>query len=182
MIIVFKGEKNNILRAKAKEVPQKEIPSKEIQGIVKKMAEVLTATAIGVGLAAPQIGISKRIFIALKKEFLQTAGSEETVKERKKNPLEKIDVYINPEIIKRSKGKIIKHEGCLSIPEVYGIMERHEKATIRAFNEKGKQFERGASGILSQIFQHEVDHLNGILFIDTATIAPKEISEKIGTP
>src|SRR3990167_7584579 len=77
-------------------------------------------------------------------------------------------VFINPEIIKLSKKKYWAPEGCLSVRWLYGKVFRADKATVRAYNENGERFTRGASGLLAQIFQHEIDHLNGILFIDTA--------------
>jgi peptide deformylase len=77
-------------------------------------------------------------------------------------------VAINPRIIKTSKRTRIVGEGCLSIPELYGEVKRFTNATLRALDEDGSEYERGAGGLLAQIFQHEVDHLDGILFIDRA--------------
>ncbi len=77
-------------------------------------------------------------------------------------------VFINPEIIKLSRKKRWAPEGCLSVRWLYGEVSRSEKATVRGFDEHGKPFMRGASGLLAQIFQHETDHLNGLLFIDKA--------------
>jgi peptide deformylase len=79
------------------------------------------------------------------------------------------EVYINPSILKMSRGRKDKHEGCLSIRGQWGMVPRAEKATITAYDEHGKKFTRGASGFLAHIFQHETDHLNGVLYIDTAT-------------
>ena len=77
-------------------------------------------------------------------------------------------VFINPEIINLSKKKRKMEEGCLSVRWLYGQVNRHEKVTIKAYDENGKLMTVGASGLLAQIFQHEIDHLNGILFIDKA--------------
>jgi len=77
-------------------------------------------------------------------------------------------VFINPEIIKISKKKGSVPEGCLSVRWLYGEVKRSTNATIRAYDENGKIFTRGGGGLLAQIFQHEVDHLNGVLFIDKA--------------
>jgi peptide deformylase len=77
-------------------------------------------------------------------------------------------VYINPVVIKTSRGKSGKHEGCLSVRGKWGIVPRAEKVTIQAYDEHGHKFERGASGLLAHIFQHEMDHLDGILYIDKA--------------
>ena len=81
--------------------------------------------------------------------------------------------FINPELLKISKGKHWVEEGCLSVRYLYGKVERATKATIRAYGEDGKMFTRGGSGILAQIFQHEIDHLEGVLFTDKA----KEIED-----
>lgn len=165
--IITIDENEGFLRRVAEEIPQKDIPSKETKNLIKHMAEILAMPTVGVGLAAPQIAVSKRIFIVLKKEFLSERNSNE--QKRGIPAIEKIDIFINPQIIKKSKNKVLLHEGCLSVPDLYGNIKRHEKVTIRAYNEKGQKIERGASGLFAEIFQHEIDHLDGILFIDTAT-------------
>ena len=109
----------------------------------------------GVAIAAPQIGYSKRIFVISEKVFKEEKGSKEKI-------------YINPKIINLSREKESTNEGCLSVRWKYGEVQRSTKATVEAYNEKGKKFQRGASGLLAQIFQHEVDHLEGILFVDKA--------------
>jgi peptide deformylase len=143
-------KENKILRMKAKEVPIKEIEGKKIKKIISRMKEVLAESKDGVALAAPQIGEPLRIFIA------------------KDGPSRPPMVFINPKIKKISKKKQIVPEGCLSVEGVYGIVKRAEKLTVEAYDEKGKKFFRGASGLLAQIIQHEIDHLNGVLFIDKA--------------
>ena len=97
----------------------------------------------------------------------------------------KIDdlVFINPVLTKMSKEKKwMEGEGCLSVRWVYGKVQRSTKVTIRAYDEFGRAFERGAGGLLAHIFQHEVDHLNGILFIDTAKdleeVDPKDVKKE----
>lgn len=165
--VITIDENEKLLRRVAEEIPQKDIPSEKTKNLIKHMAEILAMPTIGVGLAAPQIGVSKKIFITLKKEFLSERNSNE---QKKDIPaIEKIDIFINPQIIKKSKNKVVLQEGCLSVPDLYGNIKRHEKVTIRAYNERGEKIERGASGLLAEIFQHEIDHLNGMLFIDTAT-------------
>ena len=77
--------------------------------------------------------------------------------------------FINPTIVKLSREKEQIEEGCLSVRYFYGQVIRSKKAKVRAFDEKGVEFELGGSGLLAQIFQHETDHLNGILFTDKAT-------------
>ena len=78
-------------------------------------------------------------------------------------------VFINPEILKTSKNKAVFEEGCLSVRWLYGKVRRSQKTLVKAYNENGKLFTMGGSGLLSQAFQHEIDHLNGILFTDKAT-------------
>jgi len=155
-----------ILRKTAKAVLIKDIPSKKIQDILKRMKVALKREDDGVAIAAPQINEGFRIFIMSGRvPSLLNKGNEESVN----NKITASDaVFINPEIIKLSKKKNKMEEGCLSVRWLYGQVIRSEKAVIRAYDENGKVFERGATGLMAQIFQHEVDHLNGILFIDKA--------------
>jgi peptide deformylase len=153
-----------ILRETAKFVLLKDIKSKEIRDIVKRMKETLHAEEDGVAIAAPQIGESLRIFVVSSKAL---ALAKKIKKVDDKKELEDL-VFINPEIIKFSKKQKKVEEGCLSIRWLYGQVKRSEKVTIKALDENGQASERGATGLLAQIFQHEVDHLNGILFTDKA--------------
>ncbi len=150
-----------VLRQNATEVPISDIVSPRIQKILADMKVSLAKQKDGVALAAPQIGISLRIFVVA--GFALT----EDLKRDKNQPDDLI--FINPVITKLSKNKLEMEEGCLSVRHFYGKTIRSTKATVRAYNEKGEVFERGGSGLLAQIFQHEIDHLNGILFIDHAT-------------
>lgn len=180
--IVQKEEK--VLRETAKNVTLDEITSLKIQKIITDMKTALNSQEDGVAIAAPQIGIPLRIFVVSRKAEIITKGLE-NISEEEKNKIPD-PVYINPEIKKLSKTKSLLDEGCLSVRYLYGKVERAEKATITAYNEKGKKFTKGASGLLAQIFQHEVDHLNGILFIDKADniveVLPKnDGSEPINT-
>ncbi len=152
---------NPVLRQKATEVALSEIASPRIQGILADMKKSLASQKDGVALAAPQIGIPLRIFVVA--GFALT----EELQESKDCPADLI--FINPVITKLSKDKVELEEGCLSIRHFYGKTIRSTKATVRAYNEKGEVFQRGGSGLLAQIFQHETDHLDGILFIDHAT-------------
>jgi peptide deformylase len=152
---------NPVLRSLALPVPLDEIKSDRIQGVIKKMKEALHAEEDGVAIAAPQIGEGLRIFVVNSSALSLIAG------ENRIQPIEDA-VYINPEITKLSKNKKKVEEGCLSLRWLYGEVMRHEKAAVRAYNENGKVFEKGASGLLAQVFQHEIDHLDGVLFIDKA--------------
>ncbi|HXV18834.1 MAG TPA: peptide deformylase [Candidatus Omnitrophota bacterium] len=119
----------------------------EIRKLAVDMIETMYAEN-GVGLAANQVGILKQIFVA----------SHDQVKGREQ-------VYMNPEIIKKT-GVIKEFEGCLSVPEFYEPVQRAKKVRLRAMTLDGKTVEVDADGLLSRIFQHETDHLNGTLFID----------------
>ena len=145
----------DILRDKAKKVLISDILKPKIQTILKEMKESLLKEDDGVAIAAPQIGYPQRIFMISEKVFKEEKGSKEKV-------------YINPKIINLSKKKESTNEGCLSVRWKYGEVQRSTKATVGAYDEKGKKFQRGASGLLAQIFQHEMDHLDGVLFIDKA--------------
>ena len=155
----------------AKEVPIKDITSPKIKKIIREMREAMDSQDDGVAIAAPQIGYSLRIFVVSEKvESIVKPSHEEMVDARihnKKMPTEKL-VFINPVIKKISKEKHELEEGCLSVRYLYGHVSRGKKATVVAYDEEGKKFERGGTGLLAQIFQHEIDHLNGVLFIDKA--------------
>ncbi|HSE56589.1 MAG TPA: peptide deformylase [Candidatus Paceibacterota bacterium] len=147
-----------VLRQAAAAVPVSEITTKKIQGIVAAMQEALANEEDGVAIAAPQIGVSMRLFVVSKK-VLKDAPADM--------------VFINPELIRLGKQKKFVHEGCLSVRWKYGLVKRATTATVRAYNMQGNQFQMSARGLLAQVFQHETDHLDGILFIDSA----KEIED-----
>ena len=156
---------NPLLRERSFEIPIDQIKSARIQGLIKKMKEILAKEEDGVALAAPQIGESVRLFV-VSGRLLWFIENPKKEKEPKEFPSDLI--FINPKIIKLSKEKKWVDEGCLSVRYLYGKIKRSTKATITAYDEKGKKIQRGASGVLAQVFQHEVDHLNGKLFIDEA--------------
>ncbi len=172
--------REKILRQEAKEVPLQDIRKPEIKKILKEMSEALGGQADGVALAAVQIGYPLRIFVVsgriFKKDFIDKKGRV-LESEPAKIPRKKLKnlVFINPQITKLSRQKEWLPEGCLSARWLYGKTHRAKKATVVAYDKRGKKFTRGASGLLAQIFQHEIDHLNGILFIDHA----KEIKEEL---
>ncbi len=161
-----------ILRDFAEPVPLEEIKSEKIKKIIMDMKNALAKEDEGVAIAAPQIGIPLRIFVVSKKIF-ELLDATKSVKD-------KLDdlVFINPEIIKLSKDKEVMEEGCLSVRDYYGKIKRATKASVRAYDENGKVFERGGSRLLAQIFQHEIDHLNGILFTDSAKDVQKVVKDK----
>ncbi len=196
--ILQQKEDSAILRNTTREVPIKDITSAKVKKILKEMSEALGSQEDGVAIAAPQIGYPLSIFVVSGKVFDQNflegrktrysgkdaarrSGQEggpdisaiSAVNRSKKFP--KDLVFINPKISKLSREKAWVPEGCLSVRWLYGMVQRSKKATITAYDENGKKFTRGASGLLAQIFQHETDHLQGVLFIDKA----KEVKEEL---
>lgn len=173
MRTILPQEQNPALREKARAIPLPDISSEEIQDLIVEMKELLSHEEYGVALAAPQLGESLRLFIvsgrALARDKRNTSDEPESDEEKYDGKDLPDQVYINPELLKLSRGKREKHEGCLSIRGKWGKVPRAEKATVRAYDEEGRLFTRGASGFLAHIFQHEMDHLEGILYIDKAT-------------
>lgn len=156
-------ERNSlVLREVAHAVKVEEISSKKISATIAEMKQALHAEEDGVAIAAPQIGAGLRIFV-VNATILALAKKKGADKEAPEDL-----VFINPEIVKVSRKKKKMEEGCLSLRYLYGQVSRHEKITINAYDERGARLVYGASGLLAQIFQHEIDHLNGILFIDKA--------------
>lgn len=161
-----------VLRKKAAEVPLADIGSAQIKKVLKNMRVALLSQDDGVALAAPQIGVSLRIFIAAKAVLDMPDKLEARTKMLNRKELKQAAGYltfINPVIAKLSRDKVVLDEGCLSVRPLYGKIRRAKKASVKAYDENGRLFERGASGLLAQIFQHECDHLDGILFIDKAS-------------
>jgi len=153
-----------VLRRKAKAVTNF---GKELQTLIDDMIETMRE-APGVGLAAPQVGISERLAVieyAEEEDDAEVAseGVEVTIKPSKPKQLY---VIINPEIVKASEEKVMGIEGCLSIPGLLGEVERHEALQVKALNRHGKLVKLKVDGWLARIFQHEIDHLNGVLFTD----------------
>ncbi len=154
------AENHQALHAIAEEVTPEEFRDGTVAKLVKKMREALRTYNVdgfvGVAIAAPQIGVAKRVFLVEDQSKERDDGSVPTL------------VAINPKIVKLSKRSKVVGEGCLSVPNRYGAVKRHSNATMRALDEHGVEYERGAGGLLAQIFQHECDHLDGILFVDRA--------------
>lgn len=147
-------EQNQVLRRIAAPVSVADIRTAYIEDIISDMKVALNAEEDGVAIAAPQIGHSLRIFVVAK---------------RASKLLTEDTVFINPEIIRIGKKKEELSEGCLSVRWKYGLVKRATSATVRALNSDGNEFVISGRGLLAQIFQHEIDHLNGVLFIDKAT-------------
>ncbi len=137
-----------VLRKKALEVKAGEETSK----LIEEMKETLKEEG-GVGLAASQIGVSKRVILVdTREEYL---------------------ALLNPEVIKKSNKKVVEKEGCLSMGGVWLKVERSQKVRVRALTERGEDITLDTEGILAVILQHEIDHLNGKLFIDRVGFSKK---------
>lgn len=154
-------EGDAVLRSIAKPLPEELFNTPELRAMLKDMEETLDAQPDGVALAAPQVSISYRIFIVRYDRMKEASETGDGTGQQ-------LGVFINPRFVKTSKRQVDMQEGCLSVRGLYGTTLRHERATVTAQNEKGEWFTRGAGGILAQAFQHETDHLDGILFIDHA--------------
>ena len=167
-----------VLRGTAKAVAKKDIGSAKINKIIARMKKALAAEDFGVAIAAPQIGEPLRIFVVSGKAFVppRQDGENGLVEaEPTRGPFRQPDeevpadrVFINPEITRLSRKKYEMSEGCLSVRGKYGTVMRHEKATIKALGEDGKPVTYHGAGLVGHIFQHECDHLDGILYTDKA--------------
>ncbi|MBU0723020.1 peptide deformylase [Patescibacteria group bacterium] len=182
--IIQKGD--NVLRAVSKNVAPCEILSPKIQKVVKDLQQALDENLDGLAIAGPQIGVPLRIFVISKRIFsLDDFGHPLSKHIKNTEKIHKDIIFINPEIINQSKKTQVLLEGCLSVRSLYGNVERSEKATVKAYDIEGSVFTRGASKLMAQIFQHEIDHLEGILFCDKATdlqrmdISPRAV-KKLG--
>jgi peptide deformylase len=149
----------------------------ELQKLIDDMVETMRQ-APGVGLAAPQVDIPLRVIVI---EF----GDEEG-----ENVPPKLYSLVNPEIIRSASETVLGTEGCLSIPGVVGDVERASSVTVKGLNRQGKPIKVKANGWLARIFQHEIDHLEGVLFVDkaekvwmseqeTSQVSPADENEKV---
>lgn len=165
------------LRAISKEVTTDMFGSPVLHAIIERMILALEAEPDGVAIACPQIGENWRIFVVHRRAF---APTEDDYYDEEKLPKQHL-VVINPKITKTSQQKQNVPEGCLSVRWLFGTTERFTKTTIAYQDISGKLHTRGASGLLAQIFQHEIEHLDGILFCDHAAdlaeMSEKEIRE-----
>ena len=171
---------HKVLRMNAEEVLVADIASRRVRRLIANMKTTLEATPDGVGLAAPQINVPLRIFIvseeaeevdrAQKKGWeRRSAQNQGTPNER---PYEKRPwhyyTFINPVRKNSSRRTLEGPEGCLSVPGIFGTVARGEKITVEARDEAGKKFTRNCSCFFARVVQHELDHLEGTLFIDKA--------------
>lgn len=148
MILDIKKYPASVLKERAEEVDKID---DDIRILIRDMFETMYASD-GVGLAAPQVGVSKRIAVVDVGQGPQ--------------------VFINPKIV-RKEGKEFFEEGCLSVPGVYLKLKRAKKVTVEALDKEGNKFRVEADGLLARCLQQEIDHLNGILILDRASLLEK---------
>ena len=147
-----------VLRRKARPVSTFD---QNLQTLVDDMIDTMR-DAPGVGLAAPQVGIGQRLIVVEYAEPPEEGEEEKQVKPR-------LYVMANPEIVKTSEDKVLGVEGCLSIPGLVGEVERYSMVQVKGINRRGQPMKVKAEGWLARIFQHEIDHVNGVVFPDRAT-------------
>jgi peptide deformylase len=145
---------NPVLRQRARKLRS---VSPAVQQLIDDMIETMRQ-APGVGLAAPQVGASQRVIVV---EYAENQADDETPP--------RLYVVVNPEIVRHSTGQVPGTEGCLSIPGYLGEVDRYQSVTLRGLDRRGRPLRLKANDWLARIFQHEIDHLDGVLFIDRAS-------------
>mgnify|MGYP001615519383 CR=1 FL=1 len=153
-------KEEKFLRRKTPSFDFSKFKKNEIQEAIKEMKSAIKKDK-GIGLSANQIGLNWRFFIA------EIPGDKGKMK---------FYTIFNPCILKISKEKIILEEGCLSVPGIWGLVERPEQIILIGSDKNGKKTKFKAGGLSARVFQHEIDHLNGVLFIDRTKKLFKEIS------
>ena len=147
-----------VLRKKVRPVPPAEINAAPIQRLIDDMTQTMLEYN-GVGLAAPQVHEELRVFVA---QVFRDHEDEEEDEARKPEIL----ALINPEIKPASRHVEEDWEGCLSIPDLRGLVPRHRDISVKAYDRTGRQIELQATGFMARVIQHETDHLDGVLFLD----------------
>jgi peptide deformylase len=154
---------NPNLERPAQSIAEHEFDTPELHQLIEDMFETMYASH-GLGLAAPQIDVHKRLTV------IDTSGGEADVTPNKV-------ILINPEIIFR-EGKQTGEEGCLSIPGFREEVKRHKRVTVRARNAKGETIEESGEDLMARAMQHEIDHLNGILFLTHLSPLKREVIKR----
>lgn len=157
-LLTIRHYPDDVLRRKAEPV---EALGEEIRTLARDMAETMY-DAPGVGLAAPQVGVSRRLAV---------------IDCSPKDAPPELITAVNPQIIE-ARGEAVEEEGCLSVPEFYADVPRHTWVKVRYLDLEGQEIEREAEGLLAVAFQHEIDHLDGILFIDHLSSLKKSLFRK----
>ncbi len=148
-----------VLRKKAHRVQRFDDP--KLQALIDDMVETMLE-APGIGLAAPQVDVSQRLIVV-------RLPDDEQSREEYGKDAGVLHIVLNPKIIRTSQEMVDGVEACLSIPGYYGTVSRHEAVTVRGQDRHGKPISIKARGWLARVFQHEIDHLDGVLFIDRAS-------------
>lgn len=189
MRTILPEHKNPALREIAREIPVADIRGVAIKKLIADMKSLLAKEKYGVALAASQLGVPLRLFIVSGRALLRQAqdksprhpkseyGDDDSLPDLSR-ATSRDQVYINPVLLKMSRTKREKHEGCLSVRGKWGIVARAEKTMVGAYDENGQKMTRGASGFLAHVFQHEMDHLEGILYTDKAIALYDDKPEK----
>jgi peptide deformylase len=167
-------EPDPVLRKKAKKVPA---VTADIRTLIDDMVETMRA-APGVGLAAPQAGVGQRVITV---EYAEEPDHELAEGENPPQPV--LYTLINPKITRSSREKVAGIEACLSVPGFAGEVERNVEVVVKGFNAQGAPVRIKAKGWLARIFQHEIDHLDGVLYVDRATkmwaVRPEDATDNV---
>ena len=149
ILIIYNKKEENILRKRTREVDFEKVRKNEFSSTILRMRKTMRL-ARGIGLSANQIGLDLRLFVA------EVPDSEGNLK---------FYAVLNPKLEKIGGEKLASEEGCLSVPDTYGLVRRPSKVLLTGFDKNGKPMKIKAWGILARVFQHEIDHLDGKLFI-----------------
>jgi peptide deformylase len=162
-----------VLRKKARKVSE---ITPDIRRLIDDMVDTMRV-APGVGLAAPQVGVGQRVIV------VEYAEDKPDRKEDEPPPAPVLYVMVNPEITRSSREKETGVEACLSVPGFSGEVERQREVVVKGFNARGAPIRIRAGGWLARIFQHEIDHLDGVLYVDRASkvweIKPEDIKDNV---
>jgi peptide deformylase len=152
-----------VLRKKVRAVPPSDITAAPMQRLIDDMAQTMLEYN-GAGLAAPQVHEELRLFVA---QVIRDEDDEEEDAKEAKKP--EILALVNPEFKPASRQVEEDWEGCLSIPDLRGLVPRYRDISVKAYDRNGRQIELQASGFMARVIQHEIDHLDGVLFLDRMT-------------
>ncbi len=171
-VVVLGSPRADVLRRKAHRV-------KEFDPALHTLLDDMTQTMIeapGVGLAAPQIDVSQRVIVV-------RLPDDEQSREEYGDRAGVLYEVVNPEIVRASEEQVDGVEACLSIPGLFGTVSRHEAVTVKGQDRHGKKLRIKADGWLARVFQHEIDHLDGVLYTDRAIELWREVEQpEPGTP
>lgn len=164
IVTVKKDEK--FLRQKSEPISLDQIKSEDVQKLIKSMTDHIAQKSEEAGLSAIQVGRPLALFIY--KDY----NDETYISQKGKKAKPPIKVMINPELSPISNILESSEEGCLSVPNVFGVVKRYSKIRVRFYDENGNRMNKNFSGFVGTIVQHEFDHLNGVLFTDKLVVTP----------